>query len=242
MEIKVDPKKVAVAFLWVTATLSVINSVLLFFYFYLDDDELFGLIDFFDLDIEGNIPTLYSAVAMLFCAALLALITRVNWDKPDGKRFHWLGLTVIFILLALDEGTGIHEEVGTFLERWIEAEGFLFFLWVLPYGILTLIFGITYLKFVWSLPKTSRILFISAGTIFVTGALGIELLGAREANLHGYYTVKYSVLYSLEETLEMLGIVLFIYALLSHLALEAGRLSLVLEAPSEKGHDGVGPS
>jgi hypothetical protein len=68
----------------------------------------------------------------------------------------------------------------------------------------------------------------------VTGALGIELLGAREANLHGYYTVTYSLLYSLEEMLEMLGIVLFIYALLSHLAWEAGRLSLVLEASCDR--------
>ena len=91
MEIRVDPKKVAIAFLWMAATLAVINSILLFFYFYLDDDELYGLIDFFDFDIEGNIPTLYSAVSVLFCSALLALITHVNWHKPDGKRYYWLG-------------------------------------------------------------------------------------------------------------------------------------------------------
>ena len=58
MEIKVDPKQVAIAYLWVAAVLTLINRVLLFFYFYLGDDELFGLIDFFDFDIEGNIPTL----------------------------------------------------------------------------------------------------------------------------------------------------------------------------------------
>ena len=82
------------------AVLTVINSVLLFFYFYLDDDELFGLIDFFDFDHEGNIPTLYSAVAVLFCAALLALITRANWHKLDGKRFYWLGLTLLFLFYS----------------------------------------------------------------------------------------------------------------------------------------------
>ena len=37
------------ASLWAAAALTLINSVLLFFYFYLDDDELFGLIDLFDL-------------------------------------------------------------------------------------------------------------------------------------------------------------------------------------------------
>ncbi len=58
MEIKVDPKQVAVAFLWVAAVLTIINSVLLFFNFYLGDDELFGLSDMFDFDHEGNVPTL----------------------------------------------------------------------------------------------------------------------------------------------------------------------------------------
>ena len=67
MEIKVEPKRAAIAVLWVAAVLAIINSVLLFFNFYLGDDELFGLSDMFDFDHEGNVPTLYSAVAMLFC-------------------------------------------------------------------------------------------------------------------------------------------------------------------------------
>ncbi len=45
---------------------------MLFFNIYLGDDEPFGLIDLFDFDIEGNIPTLYSAVSVLFCSALHA--------------------------------------------------------------------------------------------------------------------------------------------------------------------------
>jgi len=64
--------------------------------------------------------------------------------------------------------------------------------------------------------------------IFLTGVLGIELLGAREADLHGTETVVYCLLYTLEEMLEMLGIILFIYALLSHLVQETGPLSIVL--------------
>ncbi len=121
MEIRVDPKNVAIAFLWVAAVLTAIHIVLLSLSFYLGDDHLFGLLDFFDLDIEGNIPSLYSAVAVLFCSALLAVITHVNWNKSDGRRFHWLGLTILFLFLAVDEGTAIHEQIGTFLERYISS-------------------------------------------------------------------------------------------------------------------------
>ncbi len=241
MEIKVDPKQVAIAFLWVAAVLTLINSVLLFFYFYLDDDELFGLIDLFDFAIEGNIPTLYAAVAILFCSALLALITHANWHRPDGRRFYWLGLTILFLFLAIDEGAAIHEAVGSYLERYLSAKGFLYYLWVVPYGIATVVLGLVFLKFVWELPKNTRVRFIVAGVIFLTGVLGIEMLGAREADLHGTETVAYCILYSLEEMLEMLGIILFIYALLSHLAQETGRLSVVLElahgSPSQAGAD-----
>lgn len=233
MEIKVDPQKVAVAFLWVATVLALINGILLFFYFYLGDDELYGLVDFFDFDIEGNVPTLYSAVSLLFCSFLLALITTVNWRRADGRRFHWLGLTVLFLLVAIDEGTAIHEEIGTFLERYLDATGALHFLWVVPYGILTAVLGLTYLKFIWQLPRDTRVRFIMSAVIFLSGALGVEMLGAREADLHGTTTVAYCLLYSLEEMLEMLGVILFIYALLSHLPVEAGRFSLVLERPTQ---------
>ncbi|MDH3692687.1 MAG: peptidase M48 Ste24p, partial [Gammaproteobacteria bacterium] len=202
---------------------------LLFFYFYLGDGELFGLVDFFDFDHEGNVPTLYSAVSIVFCSTLLALITHANWRRLDGKRFYWLGLTILFLFLAIDEGTAIHEEVGTFLSRYMDGRGLLYFLWVVPYGIATVILGLAYLRFVWGLPRDTRTRFVMAGVIFVTGALGLDMLGAREADLNGYATVTYSLLYSLEEMLEMLGIVLFIYALLSHLAQEIGYLSVRLE-------------
>ncbi|NNL54202.1 MAG: peptidase M48 Ste24p [Woeseia sp.] len=231
MEINVNPRKVAVAFLSVATTLAVINAILLFFYFYLDDDELYGLIDFFDFDIEGNVPTLYSAVALLFCSSLLALITTANWRRPDGWRFHWLGLTILFFLLAIDEGTAIHEEVGTFLEDYLEATGALYFLWVLPYGIATLVLGLTYLRFVLQLPPDTRMRFVLAGVIFLSGALGVEMLGAWEAGLHGTTTVTYCLLYSVEEMLEMLGVILFMYALLLHLGEVTGRFSLHLERP-----------
>ena len=231
MEVKIDPRKVALVFLWLVVLLTLIHSIFLFFYFFLDDDELFGFIDFFDFDIEGNIPTLYSAVSVLFCSALLSMITSATWSKPHGKRLYWLGLAVIFFFLAIDEGTAIHENLSDFLESYMEAEGALYFLWVVPYGIATAVLALAYLKFIWELPYDTRTRFVMAGVIFLAGALGVEMLSAREADLHSYETIKYCVLYTIEEFLEMLGIVLFIYALLLHLARETGRFSLIVELP-----------
>jgi len=231
MELRMNPRQVVVFSLRIVAVLTVINCVEIYFYFYLDDTSVYGLVDLFDFAIEGNIPTFYSAVAILFCSALLALISYANWQRPDGDRFYWVGLAILFLFLAVDEAVAIHEAVGDYFEQIFDASGFLYYMWVLPYGIATIVLGLVFLKFLWNLPRSTRARFIEAGGIFVTGAIGMEMLGAREADLNGTETVLYCVLYTIEELLEMLGIVLFIYALLSHFTQDTGRVSLVLELP-----------
>lgn len=239
MEIKLEPKQIAVTLLWIVAVLTLINSVVVFFYFYLDDDSVFGLVDLFDFAIEGNIPTFYSATAILFSSALLALVTRANWHKPDGNRFYWLALTMLFLFLAFDEAAAIHEGIGDYFERFIHAEGYLYFMWVVPYGIATIGIGLVFLRFVLGLPRQTRTRFIAAGIIFLSGAVGLEMLGAREADLYSTDTVTYCVLYTFEELFEMLGIVLFIYALLCHLTNEIGSVRVVMHPPGGNGNSSV---
>ncbi len=233
MEFTIQPKRVALAFFWVVMALTLIHSMVLFFYFYLPDDEVFGLVDIFDFDIEGNVPTLYSSVAILFCAALLAIIARSNWKKRDHWRMYWLGLAVLFLFLAVDEGVALHEYLSNIFEEFMEAEGLLYFLWVVPYGIATIIVGLIYLRFVLHLPQSTKRLFIAAGLIFLTGAVGIEMLSAQEVDRHSTYTITYCLLYTVEEIFEMLGIVLFIYALLSYIVQESGRLSIIVALPGD---------
>jgi len=59
-----------------------------------------------------------------------------------------------------------------------------------------------------------------SGALFLIGALGFEMLGGRYYKLHESSTILIKVLYTIEELLEMLGIAIFIYALLSYLVNE----------------------
>lgn len=63
--------------------------------------------------------------------------------------------------------------------------------------------------------------------MFVGNALGFDMIGDMVADRSGYDTV----LYAIAELLEMLGIVQFIYALLSHFAKETDGLVLRLSPP-----------
>ena len=57
-----------------------------------------------------------------------------------------------------------------------------------------------------------------AATLFIGGAIGIELVGGRYVELHGRENVTYSMIATLEESLEMAGVIVFIYALLKYIA------------------------
>lgn len=155
-DIRIDPKRVARAFLWAVIFLLFMNAYLLILNYYTVDSRYERLLSFFDLDVEGNIPTLYSAVAVLVCSGLLALIARIHWNRSDGKRWYWLGLAVIFFFLGLDEGTAIHEELSDYLEQYLVAEGAMYFLWVIPYGIASTVLALLYFRFVWQLPKDRK--------------------------------------------------------------------------------------
>ncbi|MDP6342100.1 MAG: hypothetical protein QF491_01110, partial [Alphaproteobacteria bacterium] len=78
-------------------------------YYLLDHKRLLGLVGQFSLGYEANVPTWYSSVLLLACAAVLAVI---GFSRPPGKggyRRHWLALAAIFAYMSLDEAAVLHE-------------------------------------------------------------------------------------------------------------------------------------
>lgn len=53
--------------------------------------------------------------------------------------------------------------------------------------------------------------------MFVGGALGMEMVGGQYADSFGGGTPVYMAITSIEESLEMFGIVVFVYALLTYI-------------------------
>ncbi|MTI21386.1 hypothetical protein E1176_10175 [Fulvivirga sp. RKSG066] len=72
-----------------------------------------------------------------------------------------------------------------------------------------------YIQFVFKLPKKTKKRIIIAAILFIGGAMGLEMLGGNHAYNHGREGLTYAVLYTLEESLEMLGVIVLIYALLT---------------------------
>ncbi len=171
------------------------------------------------LDEEANIPTWFQSMLMFLCALLLAATAQVVREKAGRYSGYWLGLSVIFLLMSLDEVASIHEMLGT-LRRTIAAGGIFYQTWVIPASVFLLVLGVFYLKFLLALPRRTAAIFVLAGSIFVGGALGMEMLGsAFYSSKLNEETLGYFLMTTVEEAMEISGLILFIYGLLQHLAI-----------------------
>ena len=187
----------------------------------------------FRLDEENNIPTLYSGLALGFCSILLFIISRIKKQTKSKFAKHWQALSLIFIYLAVDELVSIHEIFNSFREI-INAEGALYYAWVIPGIALVIVFLLVFNRFIQSLPKKTKSLFILAGALYVGGAIGAEMIGAHYLDVYGEGNLIYSLVSTLEEFLEMFGILIFIYALLAYIGRYLEKVNLQVNFVADK--------
>lgn len=193
--------------------------------------------DTFNLDREMNLPTWYTALMLAFCALLLKVIatgkkierTEDTTPSPSYHR-HWHLLSIIFFLLAIDEVLTIHEVlIIPEVAEALRLPWFLHSMWVIPGTIFVLWFIRYYWKFTNHLPNQTRYHFLIAAGLYIGGALGMEMIGSYYAELEGQQHLTYALLATAEETMEMMGIITFIYGLLTYIRQWAKTLQVQVE-------------
>ncbi len=230
MDITVDisPRRWAAAL--AAAVLGVASASVgasLLFFVPLQDPVLMHLRDTFVrlawVDGEANIPAWFSASLLLCAALLLGGIASAHRRVGERAVLWWL-LSLLFVLLSLDEIAQLHELSIRPLREHFHASGFLYYPWIVPAGICASTLVIGYSGFLTALPGKTRWLFLIAGAIYVLGALGVEALSGRQASLHGEQTGLHHLIVTFEELLEMTGVAVFIYALLDYIGRRFSRL------------------
>ncbi len=216
MEIRIEPGRFALSLLLIAIALLIAHVTGAVASHVFHHQQVFGLVDSFDMNVENNVPTFFSAFILVTSAVLLTVIT--SQSTADRYAGHWKWLVIIFTFMAIDEDAALHELLIEPVRDLLPVSGPLYFAWVIPYGLAVLAIGVLYLRFVWSLTARTRGLFIAAGSLYLAGALGFESIGGWYFSRHGETEdLRYSLLVATEEFLEMSGIILFIYALLDYL-------------------------
>ncbi len=188
-----------------------------------------GLAPLFYVDTEMNIPTVFTVLLILLAAFLLAVIVRQEGKLRSPHAPQWALLSFGFVLMAMDEAFQFHERLNIPIGKLFgdgSSMGFFFFPWVIPGIVMVIVLGLYFSRFLLHLPAATRISFLLAATLYLGGAIGVELIGSRHAELHGYENWAYSMIATIEESLEMAGLIVFIWALLSYCADHYRRVQL----------------
>lgn len=176
------------------------------------------LAQFFYVDGERNIPTAFSVFLLLSCAVLLAAIAVLERQQARPVLY-WTVLSVGFALMAVDEGWSFHERLIQPVRALMGGDrpGIFYYAWVVPaLGLVTLL-GLFFLRFLLRLSPATRLRFIAAGAIYVSGAVGVELIEGWVDQDRGDRNVVSGLIGTLQETLEMTGCIAFIRALLLYI-------------------------
>jgi hypothetical protein len=216
-QISVKPGKIAY-YLGVVACVLIIASIGMQLMVHLTGHQtILGLARLFDLNEEQNLPTFFSTCLLVFAALLLAMITLLKKRQAASQLWHWVVLTVGFVYLAIDEATVIHEwwPVRRFFGD--TGLGIFYYPWVIPGILIVIVLALFLRPFLLTLPAKTRSRFLLAAILYVGGALGMELIEGTYNKSHSVDWV-FKAMFTIEETLEMAGIILFIWALLHYLA------------------------
>jgi hypothetical protein len=170
------------------------------------------LVPLLSLSEEANLPTWYSSMLLFSCAAALAAIA-IDARRSGGRFMrHWAVLAAVFLYMSLDETAQLHERLNSL---W-SLRGVFYFSWIIPVGIIVLLLGLAYLRFLIHLPAPTRWRFVIAGVLYVGGALVMEMPLGVWATRHGEDNLGYMLIDAVEESLEMFGATLFLLALVRH--------------------------
>jgi len=165
----------------------------------------------FDLDEEQSFGTWFSSLILLLAAIILLFHAQKVSASGQPMAPAWWCLGAGFCLLSIDETVGMHESLNTATE----------ISWAIPGAIAVALIGTIYLPFLLRLPRYTMYLFVASATLYLGGALGIELLTESYEEEDLLDTLGYNLTTLVEEGLEMSGVVLFIHALLQHITREA---------------------
>ena len=179
--------------------------------------SLMGLIPLFHMSHESNFPTYFSSIFLLLISLIVLVIYISHRRKGLNDSKYWIALSVIFLLVSMDEFMSVHELFTMPLREAFQFDHWFYFAWVIPGIIFCAVLLLFFLKFFFSLPGRYKRLFFASAFLLIGGAIGMEILDGLFISYNESSTFVYGILSTLEETMEFLGIILFAYSFIDYL-------------------------
>lgn len=227
--IKLNPKRVFIILIAITILLVCLSIWGQYLRFFAGTFDMHGAIQEFGVDLlmhsfytdsEANVPTYFNTIILFIPAILLAAIGTWKSSIKDKFKFHWIGLSLVFLYLSMDEAAVLHEKLIAPMRSLFNFEGYgglFYFAWVIPGITVVLLFMLAYLQFFLHLENKYKFLFFISLMVYVSGIIGGEMLSGHFAETIGLKNFTYATYTSIEESLEWIGCSLTIYSLLLYI-------------------------
>lgn len=181
--------------------------------------QFYELSNRFDFDDEASVPTWFAQFLYLLIAAAAGLAAYLQTGK---QRRLWTVISLSALLFSIDEIAGLHEYVlqtlhviffkdaapGAFANAWLVIAPFL----------LALAAGFIYLM-ARSVPRRTLVFFAAATGTFLFGAVAVDIVASQ---VYRETFLNQGLVVGLEETFELLSLVIVAYAIADYTESEFG--------------------
>ena len=213
----------------------------------------------FNIAMETTIPAWFSVMQAAVVGCIAGLIAWVKRDWRNENRRGWMGwlaIALFFVYMSLDDGSMLHERVGSALRSdsaisntaddlgepggaYKIAPSFPSYSWQLVLMPFFAIFGLYMFLFLWQELGPGEFKWLVAGLACYAVAVGLDFIEGfdHNGNVWNMYPgmakmcgldppTVRHLLQSLEEFLEMLGTTAFLGLFLNHLMLSTGEIRI----------------
>ena len=234
--IRIGPRRVVFALTTVAVLLLISHLALLLITAITGHDHIFGLVPLFDLNRENNVPSFFSGSLFLLNGMLVWLVGQLP-TLPHRSKV-WAGLAAVFVFLSYDELFGIHEHLTRPMREALHTTGLLYYPWMIAYAV-PLLAVIAWFFPTWRrLEAVARTRLVVAGSLYVLGAVVMEMIGGAYDEAFGRRTLGWGLLVAVEEALEMAGLIVLAHALFMLLRPSAGGAPIVFDDLTSPGASG----
>jgi hypothetical protein len=164
-----------------------------------------------------NLPAFYSSFILGLAGYILCIIALKKFRQSANFSFQWFCLSIIFFYLAIDELLALHEGLGGMAIRFLGEENLIFQDWAYAGIVLVVLFILLFWSFFNHLPSGHKLRFFTSAALYIGGALGVEIIGSIYVMRNGIQDIPYFLFTTVEETLEMVGVIYFINTLMIYL-------------------------
>lgn len=131
--------------------------------------------------------------------------------------------------MSMDEILMLHEQLSAPIRTLLHTQGFFYFAWLIPAAIIIIVFLIINLNLFFSLPPKFQKGFFIAASIYFFGAFLMEMIGGKFLSFYGQNNFGYALVTTVEESFELLGLIILLNSLLNYCKDELPNLSLKLD-------------